>query len=99
MHEHETPSPPRYTGHVKNGVIVLDARAGLSEGRAVQVEPLDPTAATQERLARYGRAFQAIEAWSREDPDYTERVATKLAEELPPDHGVRFRDVSITPEP
>ncbi len=84
MHDLETATAARsYTGHVQNGVIVLDARADLSEGLPVRVEPLAPAVAAQARQARYRRAFQAIEAWGRDDPAYNERVAAALAAELP----------------
>jgi hypothetical protein len=84
-----------YPGHVKNGVIVLDAQVDLAEGLPVRVEPVSNSADVAKRRERYRRAFQLIEQWGQEDPAYNARLTKLLKEELPKEHGIAFRDVEL----
>ena len=69
----ETLSPaPSYIGHVRNGIVVLDAQVSLVEGQAVRVEPLQAPSAEIGKLDaelsdRVQRLQQMFEEWTQED--------------------------------
>jgi hypothetical protein len=50
-----------YSGHVKNGQILLDSPAALQEGAAVKIEVVEPGKNNQLQGQRKQRRFQPIE--------------------------------------
>lgn len=86
-----------YLGHVKNGVIVLDAPATLGEGTPVRVESLAGAridAEKQHRGEHYRALLQRLQEWNREDADEEGRLGDVLQTELAADRGIRFGDGS-----
>ena len=86
------PPPPSYIGHVRNGVVVLDHHASLSEGQAVRVEPLaTPATLDADRMNRLQKMRQLFEQWTEEDRQLTPEEADRLHSALDQSHGLEFR--------
>lgn len=79
----ETPSQSAsfYIGHVRNGVVVLDANASsLSEGQIVRVEPVKETTTSldRERAERLNQMRSLFEQWTDEDAQLLPEDADRL---------------------
>lgn len=84
--------PPSYIGHVRNGVVVLDHDASLSEGQAVRVEPLATKATLDaDRLNRLQKMRQLFAEWTEEDRQLTPEEADRLHSALDQNQGLEFR--------
>ena len=96
MNPYETLSPsPSYIGHVRNGIVVLDAQVSLIEGQSVRVEPLQvPSGATgkldAELSSRVQRLQQMFEEWTQEDSQLTDEEADRLHVALEANRGLEF---------
>src|SRR5437763_539846 len=92
MKPSETPAPaPSYIAHVKDGVVVIDAR--LPDGRAVRVEPLAPGANTPvdaERDERVRRLQQLFAVWTDEDAKLSDEEADRLQAALEGNRGLNL---------
>ena len=71
-------SAQAYTGHVKNGVIVLDAHVILDEGQAVRVEPVANIPLDAQQAERVRELRQLFAEWTEEDGKLTEEEADCL---------------------
>lgn len=89
----EHAAPPAYTGHVKNGVIVLDAQITLDEGQAVRVEPVAPIDAA--RADRLRQLQQLFTQWTEEDGLLTDEEAGRLHAALDQSRGLEFRSPAL----
>ena len=83
--------PQTYTGHVKNGVIVLDAPIALDEGLAVRVEPLTQPAFDADRAERVRQLQHLFAEWTEEDARLTDEEADRLRTALAQGRGFGFR--------
>lgn len=81
-------APSSLTGHVRNGVVILDAQITLTEGQAVRIEPLSDTA---DRVLRLQQLFNQ---WTEEDAKLSPEEADRLHIALEQNRGLQFR----TPE-
>ena len=98
MNPIETSSAPAsFTGHVKNGVVVLDARVSLSEGQAVRVEPLIAPV-NAERAELLARMKQAFDTWTEEDSKLSDEEADCLHVALEQNRGLSFRTPKLDSE-
>lgn len=91
MNSSTTESPsPSYLGHVKNGVIVVDAMVTLSEGQAVRIAPLveEIAAPIADQLQRMKTLFAQ---WDEEDSSLTDEEADRLQLALQQNRGLSFR--------
>ncbi|MGL6073162.1 MAG: hypothetical protein ACRC8S_03260 [Fimbriiglobus sp.] len=82
-----------YLGHVKNGVIILDAPASLTEGQAVRVEPLpkvQPTPISDERAEQLKRIQALFAQWREEDSSLSDEEGEALQEALRNNRGLSF---------
>ena len=100
MNPTETASAPSsYTGHVKNGVVVLDTGIPFSEGQAVRVERLTPrddvSAADGERAELLARMKQAFDTWTEEDSKLSDEEADRLHIALEQNRGLSFRTPTL----
>lgn len=98
MKHSETPSPASYIGHVKNGVIIVDAKISLQDGQAVRVEPLAPSTETPvdaERTARVSRLKQLFTEWTDEDATLSNEEADRLQNALEENCGLQFRSPKL----
>jgi hypothetical protein len=84
-----------YTGHVKNGVIVLDGHVVLDEGQAVRVEPLAQTAVDAERAERFRQLQQLFAEWTQEDGTLNDEEADRLRSALEQSRGLGFRSPAL----
>ena len=102
MNPSDTLSPsPSYIGHVRNGIVVLDAQISLIEGQAVRVEPLQvPSGATgklnAELSSRVQRLQQMFEEWTQEDGQLTDEEADRLHVALESNRGLEFRSPDLS---
>ena len=88
------PSASTYTGHVKNGVIILDTEITLSEGQAVRIEPLSQEATTpitDERATQLLRMNTLFSQWDEEDGQLSDEDADRLQLALQQNRGLTFR--------
>ena len=88
------PSAPTYTGHVQNGVIILDTELTLSEGQAVRIEPLGldaTTPITDERATQLRRMKTLFTQWDEEDSQLSDEEADRLHLALQQNRGLTFR--------
>jgi hypothetical protein len=96
MDQAERQPPPRsYTGHVANGVIVLDAEVRLAEGQAVRVEPMCAAPVDVERSERVRQLKQLFAQWTEEDGELPGDVADQLRIGLASNRGLRFRHPDV----
>jgi hypothetical protein len=99
MKKSETPSSPSsYLGHVRNGVVVLDAHIHLADGQAVRVEPLGTEAQSHipaERAARVQQLQQLFASWTEEDAQLPEEEADRLRAALDQSRGLHFRSAKL----
>jgi hypothetical protein len=82
-----------YTGHVKNGVIVLDVKIDLQDGQPVRVEPLGPgpEAQVDTKRADHARRLQELfSQWTEEDGKLSDEEAGRLHAALNESRGLRF---------
>ena len=90
---------PAYIGHVKNGIVVLDAQVPLREGQTVRVEPLDNGMDTQlvdQEQADRGRQLQQLFAeWTEEDSKLSDEEADRLHSALEQSCGLSFRSPKL----
>ena len=97
----ETLSPtPSYIGHVRNGIVVLDAQVSLVEGQAVRVEPLQAPSAEIGKLDaelsdRVQRLQQMFEEWTQEDGQLSDDEADRLHVALEANRGLEFRSPDL----
>jgi hypothetical protein len=89
------PLPQSYTGHVENGVIVLDASIRLPEGQAVRVEPLNVLLTESDRSDRVRQLKQLFHQWTEEDSNLSEEEADRLRVALEENGGLRFRSPDL----
>jgi hypothetical protein len=89
------PLPQSYTGHVENGVIVLDAPIRLPEGQAVRVEPLNVVLTESDRSDRVRQLKQLFHQWTEEDSNLSEEEADRLRVALEENRGLRFRSPDL----
>ena len=79
-----TENPSRassYIGHVKNGVVVVDAEVPLNEGQAVRVEPLEQgvgSELTKAHAERVRQLQQLFAQWTEEDDRLPDEEADRL---------------------
>jgi hypothetical protein len=91
---HTQPPAPSYIGHVKNGVIVLDGKAPLTEGQTVRVEPLDQRAGGEqaedwaESIRELRRLF---DEWTDEDGRLPDENTDRLQEALDQSRGLTLQ--------
>jgi hypothetical protein len=82
-----------FTGHVKNGVIVLDVNIDLQDGLPVRVEPLASGQGAQIDLSRaeHVRRVQELFAqWTEEDGKLSDEEAGRLRTALEESRGLQF---------
>ena len=102
MNPAETLSPvPSYVGHVRNGLVVLDADASLIEGQAVRVEPLQVPSAEAGRMdaelsARVQKMRTIFEQWTQEDSQVSPEVAEEFHRALETNRGLEFQTPNLT---
>ena len=102
MNPTETLLPvPSYIGHVRNGLVVLDADASLAEGQAVRVEPLQVSSAEAggmdaELAARVQKIRAIFEQWSQEDSEVSPEVAEEFHLALEANRGLEFQTPDLT---
>jgi len=86
-----------YIGHVRNGVVVLDPNASLSEGQAVRVEPMGAINETlnQERIDRVRQLQGLFKQWTQEDAQIPLEEADRLHSALDENRGLKFRQPEI----
>ena len=89
----EDEKPQAYTGHVKNGVIVLDAQITLDEGQAVRVEPVASVDAG--RADRLCQLQQLFTQWTEEDGQLTDEEANRLHAALDHSRGLELRSPQL----
>ena len=82
-------APSSFTGHVRNGVVILDTLVKLSEGQAVRIEPM---ADTTERVFQLKQLF---DQWTREDAQLTLDEADRLHIALEQSRGMTFRSPDL----
>lgn len=95
MKPSETLSSPAYIGHVKNGVVVLDAQVSLTEGQAVRVEPLGKTQLELERAECVRQLQQLFTEWTEEDGKLSDEEADRLHAALEYSRGLGFRSPKL----
>ncbi len=99
MKRSEAPSPaPSYTGHVKDGVMVLDTQVSLPDGQAVRVEPIpsSPASLVPSPQAERVRELQRLFAeWTAEDANLTDDEADQLQAALEQSGRLRFRSAEL----
>lgn len=83
-------APASLTGHVRNGVVILDALITLSEGQAVRIEPL---ADTTERVLQLRQLF---DQWTQEDGQLSLKDADRLHVALEQSQGMQFRTPNLS---
>ena len=86
-------SAAAFIGHVKNGVVVLDAQVALKDGQAVRVEPLGQKAETPldaERAGRVRQLQQLFDKWTEEDGNLSDEEADRLRTALEQNRGLSF---------
>jgi hypothetical protein len=87
------PSAPSYTGHVQEGIIVLDAHVSLGEGQPVRVQPLTNEVIEQEKKARLEQLKHLFNLWTEEDSTLSDEEADRLGIALDKNRGLRFRRI------
>lgn len=94
MKHSESPLPSSsHTGHVKNGIIILDGGISLQDGQAVRVEPLCKEPGVQvdaERAEQVRRLQQLFAEWTDEDSKLSEEEADRLHIALEQNRGLHF---------
>lgn len=92
MNPTETISPaPSYIGHVRNGLVVLDADTSLAEGQAVRVEPLASEATLEaDRMERVRKLQSLFAQWTKEDAQLSDEKADCLRLALEQNQGLEF---------
>ncbi len=88
------PSATPLVGHVKNGVIIVDANITLVEGQAVRIEPLPQEADAQigdERAEKLKRMQELFTQWDDEDSKLTDEEADRLQVALEQNPRLSFR--------
>ena len=88
-------SAQTYTGHVKNGVIVLDAQVTLDEGQAVRVEPLTDSPLAALQAQRVHQLQELFAEWTEEDGRLTDEDADRLRTALQQNRGLGFRSPAL----
>ena len=84
--------PPSYIGHVRNGVVVLDQNAPLTEGQAVRVEPVASQAMLDaDRMERVRQLQSLFQQWTEEDAQLSNEEADRLRLALNSSQGLQFR--------
>gem|GEM_PF-2720258 len=97
-HPETQTSASAFIGHVKNGVVVLDAQIALKDGQAVRVEPLGQGAETQldaERADRLRQLQQLFAEWTEEDGRLSDEDADRLHTALEGNPGLSFRSPTL----
>ena len=97
-HSEHPSSSASYTGHVKNGVVVLDVHGSLAEGQAVRVEPLGqamPSPLDWERTDRVQRLQRLFSEWTEEDGKLSDEEADRLHTALEEARGLSFRSPTV----
>jgi hypothetical protein len=98
MKQSATPSPaPPYLGHIKDGVVILDADVSLPDGQAVRVELLAAASGTPvdaESEERVRRLRESFAQWTEEDARLSDADADLLRAALAEHRGVQFRSPS-----
>ena len=87
-------SASSYIGHVKNGVVVLDAHVDLADGQTVRVEPLGPEGTTlirNERVAQLQQMQELFSQWDEEDSQISTDDAESFHNALKQNRGLCFR--------
>lgn len=84
-----------YTGHVKNGVIVLDGQVNLNEGQTVRVEPLAQGPVDGERAERVRQLQQLFAQWTDEDGKLSDEEADRLRAALDQSRGLSLRSSAL----
>jgi len=84
-----------YTGHVKNGVIVLDAQVVLDEGQAVRVQPLANTPLDAQQAERVLQLQKLFAEWTEEDSRLSDEEADRLHTALEQSRGLGFRSPAL----
>lgn len=91
-------APPSFTGHVRNGVVVIDTLASLAEGQAVRIEPLaEAVEGTLDhvRTERVLQVQQLFDQWTREDAQLPLDEADRLHIALEQSRGLTFRSPDL----
>jgi hypothetical protein len=84
-----------HIGHVKNGVVVLDAHISLAEGQAVRVEPLTNADLSVDRANRVRQLRQLFDQWTEEDGQLSDEEADRLHAALRQNQRLSFRPANI----
>ena len=95
MKHSETPELATHIGHVKNGVVVLDAHISLAEGQAVRVEPLSNVELSEDRANRVRQLRQLFDQWTEEDGQLSEEDADRLHSALGQNQRLSFRPAKV----
>lgn len=99
MKQSETPSSASsYIGHVKNGVIILDAQVSLTDGQAVRVELLaseQESPVSGERGEQLKQLQTLFAQWDEEDKEMLEEDAEAFHKALEQNRGLSFRAVQL----
>jgi hypothetical protein len=78
-----------YTGHVKNGVIVLD------EAQAMRVQPLANTPLDAQQAERVRQLQKLFAEWTEEDSRLSDEEADRLHTALEQSRGLGFRSPAL----
>ena len=92
-------APPSFTGHVRNGVVIIDTQVSLSEGQAVRIEPLAEAVEGTLDHARTQRVLQVqqlFDQWTREDAELPLDEADRLHIALEQSRGLTFRSADLS---
>ena len=88
-------APSSFTGHVRNGVVILDVQVELSEGQAVRIEAVEG-ALDHARTERVLQVQQLFDQWTREDAQLPLDEADRLHTALEQSRGLTFRSTDLS---
>ncbi|MEZ6141927.1 MAG: hypothetical protein R3B84_15250 [Zavarzinella sp.] len=81
-------SLPYYSGHVRNGVIILDDNIPLVDGQAVRIELLPEKPASENNQNRAAQLKLIFDQWDQEDEFLSDEQAELLQQALQETRGV-----------
>jgi hypothetical protein len=82
-----------FSGHVKNGVVVLDPGTSLPEGLSVRIEPIEENSPTNGSLLKGMQTL--FTQWSEEDGQLSNEEADRLQIALEQNRGVTLRNFEL----
>ena len=84
-------------GHVKNGIVVLDAPVALRDGQAVRVETVrqEVDRENMDRADRVRQLQQLFADWTEEDATLSDEEADRLHTALEHNRGLTLRSTML----